>query len=201
MSDNFVITKSYASIEIDRREALRYAGVRDNSPEMRELLDGCIAESADRLTYKLCYREYDIKFGDSEIDLGFTKTSSASLINTLFGCRKIIVFCATVGVDMDRLIQKYALISPARSVMLQALGSERVEAICDRFCEEITSDVSATGGSVTRRFSPGYGDLLLDMQREIFVSLNPQKHIGVSLGADLFMTPTKSVTAIIGIKM
>lgn len=201
MTNNFVITKSFSAPSVDRREVLRYAGVRGEALEMENLLDSCMTESHNRLSYKVCYREYEIKFEDGEVDLGFCKTSSASLMKTLSGCSKIIVFCASVGVDMDRLIRKYAVISPSRSVMLQALGSERVEALCDLFCGEIRQKISTDGGSVTKRFSPGYGDLPLDIQRDIFVALDPSRMIGVSLGADLFMTPSKSVTAIFGIKM
>ena len=48
------------------------------------------------------------------------------------------------------------------------------------------------------RFSPGYGDLSLEVQKEIFSLLDCPRKIGVSLGDSLLMTPSKSVTAIIG---
>ena len=201
MSDNLIYTKSYSAPEVDRIEALRYAGVRGESPEMTELLESCISEIEGKIGYRVCYSVYDIKMCGGEVDLGFCKTNSKSLIKTLENCDKILLFCATVGVEIDRAIAKHSLISPARSVMLQALGSERVEALCDMFCREIKDGAMAVGRDTTRRFSPGYGDLPLEIQRDIFLSLEPNKRIGVSLGADLFMTPTKSVTAIIGIKM
>lgn len=201
MSENLVYLKSYHAPEVDKCEVLRYAGVRGESPEMAELLDSCIDEVRGKISLKVCYREYDVRMLDGEVDLGFCTTSSASMIKTLEGCQKIVVFCATVGAQMDRIISRYSLVSPARSVMLQALGSERVEALCDMFCSEIRSKIESVGGEITRRFSPGYGDLPLEVQRDIFRSLTPEYKIGVSLGLDLFMTPTKSVTAIIGIKM
>ena len=48
------------------------------------------------------------------------------------------------------------------------------------------------------RFSPGYGDLPLAMQREIFAALPLEKALGLTLGENLLMTPTKTVTAIAG---
>ena len=111
-----------------------------------------------------------------------------------------MVFCATVGVGIDRIIAKYNRLSPAKAVLLQALGSERVEALCDALCGEIALSVADEGLECTRRFSPGYGDLPLDLQREIFTSLECTRRIGVTIGDNLFMTPTKSVTAIFGIK-
>ena len=201
MNDNLVYIKSFASPDVDRREVLRYAGVRESTEEVDLMLDECIKEAEKVLSYKACYRIYDIKTGDGELDLGFVRVNSRSLIKALDGCKRIIVFCATVGVGIDRLIAKNNTFSPAKAVMLQALGSERVEALCDSFCTEIASELEENGGICTRRFSPGYGDLPLDIQREIFSSLECTKRIGVSLGDNLFMTPTKSVTAIIGIKM
>jgi cobalamin-dependent methionine synthase I len=65
----------------------------------------------------------------------------------------------------------------------------------DSFEEEI----SGSFGSLTRRFSPGYGDLPLEFQKTVFLLLNPEKYIGLTLSESLLMTPIKSVSAIIGI--
>ena len=49
------------------------------------------------------------------------------------------------------------------------------------------------------RFSPGYGDLPLEVQRTLFSLLEPMRHIGLSLTDSLLMSPTKSVTAFVGL--
>lgn len=200
MSDNLIYTKSFSAPEVDRGEILRYAGVREYTPEIEKMLDECIFEADKALSYKVCYRILDIEVGESEVDLGFAKATSGSLIRTLRGCSQIVLFCATVGAGMDRLIAKHSLISPARAVFMQALGSERVESLCDAFCEVIKTEAEEKGSVCTKRFSPGYGDLPLDLQRAIFSALDCTRRIGVSLSDNLFMTPSKSVTAIIGIK-
>ena len=56
------------------------------------------------------------------------------------------------------------------------------------------------GKTLAARFSPGYGDLPLEFQREIFRALDVPRRIGVSLGSSCLMSPSKSVTAIVGIK-
>lgn len=201
MIDNFVCVKSFSLPPVDRREVLRYAGVREETPEIAALLDSCIADINGRLSAMVCFREYEISSLEGDLDLGFAITSSTALIKTLEACEKIVLFCATIGVDMDRLIARYSVTSPSHSVMLQALGTERVEALCDAFCEQIKEEKAAIGQSVTRRFSPGYSDLPLSLQRNVFSALNPERKIGVALNDSLIMTPSKSVTAIIGIKM
>ena len=62
--------------------------------------------------------------------------------------------------------------------------------------EEFTKN----GSTLTPRFSPGYGDLSLDLQTDLIRITEAQKHIGITLSENLIMIPTKSVTAIIGIK-
>ena len=139
--------------------------------------------------------EFSAKKTENGLDLGFARTNSRDLAKNLDGCEHAVVFCATVGHGIDRLIRKYSVVSPAKAVVLQGLGAERIEALCDLFCAELEAN-----GSTTRpRFSPGYGDLSLELQRDIFRLLDCQRQIGVTLGDSLLMSPSKSVTAIIGV--
>lgn len=196
---NTVFVREYSLPPFDKREILRYAGARSDAPEVVELMESCLDEVQGVFSGRVCYSEYPMKAFEDSLDLGFCKTESKGLCRALEGCESIILFAATVGVGIDRLIARYSLVSPARSLMLQAIGTERAEALCDIFCREIAAE-KAKCGLVTRpRFSPGYGDLPLEMQRDIFAALDCPKHIGVSLGESLLMSPSKSVTAIMGV--
>lgn len=182
-----IYTKAFDAPPVDRREILRYAGVRGNAPEIEVLLEECISEAASALTYRVCYAEFPITFGGSDIDLGFAKTTSKALRSRLEGCREILLFAATVGIGIDRFIARYAVLSPTKSLLFQAIGAERVEALCDAF-------------SPLPRFSPGYGDLPLELQRDIFAALDCPRKLGLTLNESMLMSPSKSVTAIIGVK-
>lgn len=196
---NTVLVREYSLPPVDEREVLRYAGGRGDAPEVVELMRSCIDEAGGAFSGRVCYSEYPVAACSDGLDLGFCKTGSKGLGKALEGCDGIVLFAATVGVGIDRLIARYSLVSPARSLMLQAIGSERAEALCDIFCRDIAEE-KAKCGLVTRpRFSPGYGDLPLEMQRDIFAALDCSKHIGVSLGESLIMSPSKSVTAIVGV--
>ena len=118
----------------------------------------------------------------------------------LCDCDSAVLFVATVGGAPDRLMAKYSHVSPAASLAVSAVGSERVEALCDLFCAELAAENATRGRVTVQRFSPGYGDLPLSVQRDIFSVLAPHKHIGVMLGDSLLMSPSKSVSAIVGIK-
>jgi len=162
-------------------------------------IEDCISELSLK-SGKACYVECDVSYSSEEIDLEFSKTNSKSLFSLLKDCDKIILFAATIGLEPDRLISKYSKISPSKALFFQAISTERIEATCDKLCDILEEKYDKTGFTLTNRFSPGYGDLPLMLQKDIFRVLNCPKNIGVTLNESLLMMPSKSVTAIIGIK-
>ena len=164
-----------------------------------KLLDACLNELKGRLTYKICWSRFPVSITDNTVYMGFTKVKSKDLAVNLKGCDCIVLFAACIGLEIDRLITKYVAVSPAKSVMFQAIGSERVESLCNIFSKEIKEQMNLLGKDTKPRYSPGYGDLPLDFQIEVFKVLDCQRQIGATLNESLLMSPSKSVTAIIGI--
>ena len=64
---------------------------------------------------------------------------------------------------------------------------------------EISKEL-APGESLVSRYSPGYGDFPLAAQRTLLGLLDASRQVGVSLTDSLLMVPSKSVSAIIGVK-
>ena len=194
-----VFYKEFSAPPIDKREILRYMGCRESTPQIDELIERSLALCADKLSYKVCFAEYDIRIDGTRCDLGFASTDSADLSKCLKNCDKILLFAATVSLELDRLILRYGKSEPSVSVCLQAIGAERIEALCDAFCKEMKAEYATLEKSLRPRFSAGYGDLPLELQRDIFKALGCDKRIGLTLNDSMIMSPTKSVTAIIGI--
>lgn len=167
--------------------------------EILGLIDECLAEVREMLQYKVCYAILTTETDCNIISLPCGQIASRNLTKNLSGCDKAIVFAATIGIGIDRLISKYSRLSPAKALCLQAIGAERVEALCNDFCEKMESEFQGKGEKLRPRFSPGYGDLPLETQKMIFSLLDCPKRIGVTLGDTLLMSPSKSVTAFIGI--
>lgn len=184
---------------VNRREILRYAGVREETPELAVLLNEALEEALPLLAGKVCWQEFPLTVQHDCLDLGFAKTSSTALSRNLSGCDRILVFAATLGLPLDRLISRYSHLSPAKALMLQAIGTERIEALCDSFCAGIRQEAEAQGLHTAPRFSPGYGDLPLDIQRDLFRTLDCPRKIGLTLNDSCLMSPSKSVTAILGL--
>ena len=194
-----IVYKTYDKIALNEREAFRYMSCKSPDEQMKRLFEECLSECLGALSYKACWREFPLLFCGEEINLGFGRTKSRALFTNLKGCGKIVLFAATVGHEMDRLIKKQTLLSPAKSVCLQAIGTERVVSLCDTLNAELKEQYKKQGFLLKPRFSPGYGDLPLSLQREIMPALDCAKLLGISLGENLMMSPSKSVTAIIGV--
>ncbi len=191
-----IITKTYAQPPFCKKEILRYAGCKAADHETVSLMEACIKEVKDKLSYKICYRELPVTIDGDICDFGLFCVSSQNLAVNVKDCKKVILFAATIGVEIDRLIARYGRISPAKALMFQAIGAERIEALCDAFCEDIAKEMQM---GVRPRFSPGYGDVSLEVQKDIFAVLECEKQIGLFLNDSLLMSPSKSVTAFAGL--
>lgn len=184
-----VFTKTYPAPTVDRREILRYAGCKESIEGVERVLDECLAECENALAYRVCYRVLTAEdfyriFGEN---------------TRLDGCAYAVIFAATLGLDIDRLIARYRNVSVTKSVLLQAIGTERIEGLCEAFCEDIKAQALAKGYCTRTRFSAGYGEFPLEKQKEFFTLLDCTRKIGLTLTDGLLMSPTKSVTAAVGL--
>lgn len=192
-------TADKEEIKIDTSEVFRYLGYGKNEPDesIYNLTAECIEEVREKLSPKACYDKFDIvRCDDNSIGFATIKTNSKALIKNLKDCDEVIIFVATIGADIDRLIQKYSIINPSKAVVLQSIGAVFVEAWCDIICQRIRNMYNKYQRP---RFSPGYGDFELTKQSEIFELLDCHRKIGVILAESLLMIPTKSVSAVIGL--
>ena len=179
------LTLRYAPPPVDRREIWRYAGCRGAAgAPLEALLEECLAEALPALDYRACACAYPVVRASGALELGFAAVRSESLAKNLAGCGRVIARAQSGA--------------PARALLLQAIGAERIEALADAVAADARADAAQRGLAVRPRFSPGYGDLPLALQREIFAALDCPRRIGLTLGGSLLMTPTKSVTALIG---
>ena len=191
------IINLYSQPPIDKNEVFRYAMCNGTDKTINQLLDECIREAALAFNFRVSYKILPCSTSDDIIDLTFEKTHSKGLAKALAGCEHYIVFAATVGVAVDRLIKKYSRTAPSKALLFQALGTERIECLCDLFSKEIAKELNI---KVKKRVSPGYGDIPLELQPKIFEVLECPIRLGLVLNDSLLMTPTKSVTAFIGVK-
>lgn len=184
-------------VEINQKEAFRYMGYKAKSaPDNIEgLFSLCLDEFKKNVSYKACFTKTKINFsGDGIIDLGFGKFKSFNLEKNLSDCEEAYIFAATCGVMVDRAVMRYSKTLPSKSVMIDAIGSAAIEDWCNIINDEMKNE-----GRTKPRFSCGYGDFALECQKGILDFLDAYRKIGVSLSDSFMMTPTKTVTAVVGI--
>ncbi len=204
--ENTVFVKKYSGSEpalaLSGNELRRYSGYfsPENAMEdsLRELYDNVTKELLPAVEYKVCYRRMNIDRSGERTVLPFG-CASRDLERLLRCSDEIIIFAATAGLGIDRYIARHQLISPAKALIAQALGAERIETLCNAFCADMKDELSREGLGITPRYSPGYGDLPLEAQTDFFRLLDCSRQIGLSLNASLLMIPSKSVTAVFGI--
>lgn len=197
-----VFTKSLEISELDTDEVMRYMRARG---DMREAILGTVSRAIEAVleaaTCIACYTRLDVAdMGDDTLMLGHMTVKSRDLHRRLCGCTHAYLFCATAGVGVDRVIRQAQVSSPLLSLACDAAGSALVESVCDMLCEQFFAEEKAYGGETVERFSAGYGDLPLEWQREITEVLSTARYIGASLTDGLMMSPTKTVTAVVGVK-
>lgn len=196
---------NHASLSfINKTEIWRYAGFKgspseSDDRELTALMDEVIAEALPKISYRVCFCTMPIDTYN-KADTFSVFHASNGLKKLLLGCDNILFFAATLGIELDRMMTRYERLSPTKALLLQAFGAERIEALCDFFCLEYTKKIQKDSHTLTRRFSPGYGDLDLSAQRFLLQLLDTPRKIGLSLNESLLMSPIKSVSAICGIK-
>ncbi|MBE6949437.1 MAG: hypothetical protein E7456_06280 [Ruminococcaceae bacterium] len=199
----YPITKWQADAPvIDKKETLRYMGVRAKmTPELEALADKGIQKVQELAICRGCYTRIPIEIiDDTHISIVKEVIECRHLCRHMQGCTEAFLMAATVGYNVDRLIRATATYSPADSLAIDAAGSAAVEWVCDELNKHIAAIAEEEGKTLCRRFSPGYGDFPLEYQQSMSILLNMPITLGIILSNNLMMSPTKSVTAIIGIK-
>ncbi len=196
----YVADKPSSEIALPLREVLYFLGVKgEPEKELKSLIDECMAEFIPAVSYKASFCRLPISDPGDTLSLGFAEVKSTNLKKNLYACKEIILLSATCGAAVDRLIQRYSRLFPGKALIMDALGGAAIESFADTLCADFKDELKGENLFLRPRFSPGYGDFDLAHQREIFRFLDSSRKIGLSLTDSLLMTPTKSVSAVIGI--
>lgn len=205
-------------IQPDYAETARYLGYRKFSPpeqDVNSLIISCAQEMHSVLTPKsvfeifplktdgeatdsVCAQDNDSLLKQNLISFADFSFNSVDLSRNLAGCSQVALFAATLGPQVDALIRRYEHLDTLRAAILQSTGAMYAEVLVGQVNEEIKKIAAASGKKCKPRYSPGYGDVPLQIQKEFF-RLLPCTKIGLTLMDTLIMSPEKSVTAFVGI--
>ena len=180
-------------------EAMRYLGAGEGDDALRRQLAAVASELTAALEPRYVYRVFDLARENGDILLAGTgvRLTGATASTMLAQCRRAALLACTLGSGFDTLLRKEQARDMGRAVMLDACGSAWVESGCNAAEEELRARLP--GLFLTDRFSPGYGDLPLDIQPAVCAALDAGRRVGIHVSDSFLMNPMKSVTAVIGI--
>ncbi len=117
----------------------------------------------------------------------------------LDGCDETVLLALTLGADLEKCLIREEVTDISNAYVMDVCASAAVEAAADDFENQLREELIKDGRYLTNRFSPGYGDYPLSVQRTLLECVNALRAIGLTLTPTDLMVPRKSITAILGI--
>ena len=200
--------ESYDVRSVERGEVLRYLGYAGQAvtPELDARIDEVVARCFATCRPRGCVRVFDVagrdkKDGAPVISLAGTalELRGRSIAEHLDGAVAVGVLAVTVGMGVEAELRRLSLTDPLAQVIFDAAGTAAVERAADAAEASVVAQAHARGLFCGTRFSPGYGDLPLSTQPVLLDALDAGRQLGIRLSPALLMSPTKSVTAVIGL--
>lgn len=199
--------ESYVIDTVDLGEVLHYLGYSGQkldgelSARIDEVVARCLAVGRPRGVTRV----FDVEGTSEEGGVPVLRLSGTSLelagysiASHLDGAVAVGVLAVTAGMGVEAELRRLSLTDRVAQVILDAAGSALVERAADAAEASLVAQAADRGLYCGKRFSPGYGDLPLETQPVLLTTLDAGRLLGITLSDSLLMSPTKSVTAVVG---
>lgn len=178
-----------------KENALKYLGYLDNQVDSNTeiLLNECLKE-LEQVTPKFMYQIYTLTHHPLTIkELNLT-INYPDLIDLFDSCDRIVIIACTLGLQLDQQLRYYSKINLTKMTVMDALASSYIEIKCDEY------EAKQNFGKRTFRFCPGYGNVPLELNKNLANALNcSNKHIGLTVQESNLLLPQKSMIGLIGL--
>ncbi|AWK52619.1 methionine synthase [Clostridium beijerinckii] len=190
-------------LEINKEEVLRYLGYKgqDIDENLCNTIEECREEIKKVITPRVVYSYKNIKLSDDGVEVITTNLilKGKDIKEHLKNSRECVLMAVTLGNEVEKRTRLYEKTNLTKALILDACATTAVEEVCDILENDVKEKAILDGMNITFRYSPGYGDLPLDVQNSFLRTLEAQKKIGLTVSENNLLFPRKSVTAIIGI--
>ncbi len=201
--------EKYQVTSVDRAEVLRYMGYSGQpmTDELDARIDGVVERCLGIAQPMASWDVFDVagreplEDGRPAVQLAGTSLQliGESMEKHMAGAVAAAVMAVTAGMGVERELRRLSLTDPVEQVIFDAAGTTTVERAADACEASVVAWARERGLYANFRFSPGYGDMPLETQPVLLATVDAQRRLGIALSKSLLMTPTKSVTAIIGL--
>ena len=199
-----IARKAFTIDSVDHDEVLRYLGYRGQpiSPELETRItatvERCIALARPRATLA-SFPVARVHDGAVELQGCALRLTGSAIAAHLADATEVVLMAATLGADIDRELRRLSLTDALEQVIFDSAATALIERAADAAEAQARAYAAAQGAFTSWRFSPGYGDLPLDVQGDFLAALDATRQLGITLTPSSLMIPTKSVTAVVGI--
>lgn len=171
-----------------KESALKYLGYYGQGlePSFLELFDSCLEEVKSLQHFKVSYATYSLD--SCPIDLNYP-----GLDSFFSGCDTVIFIACTLGIEVERRIKYYQAFDLTKMCILDSIASAYIEEACDTFENEHFET------NRTYRFCPGYGQVPIELNKEIAQYLDLYRKTGITITDTNLLLPQKSMIGFIGI--
>jgi len=196
VNDNMVVLLDYERIMI----RLGYARSMTPPGNIRSRVNNLILEIRAYIEPKAVYVDASIekKFSDYTIIEGGLKLPGNDVARRLANSYIATIFAATLGEEITKQITQRSKDGRTdEAYILDVIASEAAEELARTVNRNAFYRARMEGSKTTGRFSPGYGDLPLEIQQSILDFTQAEK-IGMFTNKLSMIFPRKSVTGVIG---
>ena len=204
--DRLIRLHRIENFEINRKAVWGLLGYRFKktviSPRVKSLVEECFREAENLIKPAGTYIIRRIKEKNDSISFYNTKITlrGESMKKLLKDSYSVIFMAVTIGPGIDEKIKEETESGRMeRAIIFDVIGSEAVEAVANSLNSLFDTQARHARSFLTMRFSPGYGDLGLEFQREIYEELKLDE-MGIKINEKNLLYPQKTITAVIGVE-
>lgn len=194
---------------VDREDALVHAGYTGQKidDELRQRLEdaarSCEEDNQVLYTWRIEDIDSSRRFGELVPQVVLAGSGlvleGADIARHLGGAQKVALFACTLGQGCDRELRRRGALSALDQMLYDCCASSLAEAGAQKVQELLGEEARKLGLEARARFSPGYGDLPLSVQPALLELLDAMRSVGISTTESFLLTPSKSVTAVLGL--
>jgi|LSQX01.3.fsa_nt_gb hypothetical protein len=188
-----------------KSEVLRYLGYSKSNqlPDQSTaiLIKSCLEEMLEIQQVKSTYRFFELAKADKQLNVSGTNLTltSRDIRRHLAHSSLCLLMTVTLGHEVDRRIRYYQKSDLSRAVILDASATASIEQACDSLFKDLELELLPERQILTSRYSPGYRDFPLEIQKRLVETLGASRSVGIAVTATSILIPRKSITAIAGV--
>ncbi len=183
-----------------RRYLGEYKGITEVPEKVSLAIQKLLITSRILINASASSREFKLlSWSESEVKTEVMTLPGKSIAKLLKEAHDVIFCATTIGEalekEVNRLLEERKTLE---ATILDAIGSTAADTAMDYLNNLLKAEATRRGLKLTRRYSPGYGDLPLSIQADLLKFSGGDK-LGIKVSPSHMLIPRKSVTAIIGV--